>query len=59
MKIYQVCREYYDCPDSTIIETFSSKEKAEIFRSEYLKSQKWKNNHNHTECVVINEYEVR
>ena len=59
MKIYQVCREYYDCPESAIIKTFSSKKKAEIFKNEYLKSPEWENNHGSTECVVINEHEVK
>ena len=58
MKIYQVCRECYDTPDSEIIKTFSSRKKAKAFREEYLKSEKWKENHYNTECVVINVYEV-
>ena len=58
MKIYQVCREYYDWPDSTIIKTFSSEKKAEIFIKEYKEPPKWKDNHDNNECMVINEYEV-
>lgn len=58
MKIYQVCREYYDMPESEIIKTFSSRKKAETFKKEYLKSKEWNENHNGTECVVINVYEV-
>lgn len=58
MKIYQVCREYYDMPDSEIIKTFSSRKKAKAFRKEYLESKEWNENHDNTECVVINEYEV-
>lgn len=57
MKIYQVCKEYYDMPDSTIIKTFSSRKKAEKFKKE-LKSKKWYENRNDTECIVINVYEV-
>ena len=59
MKIYQVCREYYDLPDSKIIKTFSSRKKAKEFKDEYLKSKEWEDNHDNTECVVINVYEVK
>ena len=58
MKIYQVCREYYDMPDCTIIKSFSSRKKAKAFKDEYVKSKKWTENHNDTECVVINEHKV-
>lgn len=58
MKVYQVCREYYDMPESEIIKTFSSRKKAETFLKEYLKSKEWKENHNDTELVIINIHEV-
>ena len=57
-KIYQVCREYYDYPESRIIETFSSRKKAEEFAEEYEKSDRWKQSRSDTECIAINEYEV-
>ena len=58
-KIYQVCKEYYDYPGSSIIKTFSSKKKAEEFAKEYRKSDEWKQSRSDTECIAINEYEVR
>jgi len=58
MKIYQVCREYYDMPESEIIKTFSSRKKAEKFLKEYLKSKEWNENHGDTELVIINIHEV-
>ena len=57
-KIYQVCWEYYDAPDSEILKTFSSKAKAEAYRDAYKQSKEWKDNGRGSACIVINEHEV-
>ena len=57
-KIYQVCREYYDYPGSSIIKTFSSKKRAEEFAEEYIKSDEWKQSCSDTECIAIHGYEI-
>lgn len=56
-KIYQVCREYYDAPDSEILKTFLHKHDAEIFLEEYKKSENWENA-TCDECLRIKEYDI-